>query len=76
MKRLPSNGRSSQFVTERFGGFRGLLTAEVQRAKAELAKHVSTIEMLPQKEGRKGHYIAVGEWTLLGKRKAYSDGCG
>jgi site-specific DNA recombinase len=55
-----------QFVTERLGNIRQLLTADVQRAKAELAKHVSGIRMMPQQAGRKGHYVADGEWNLLG----------
>jgi hypothetical protein len=52
---------------------RQLLYADLQRAKAELAKHVSGIRMLPQPEGKKGHYIAAGEWNLLG---GYSQGAG
>ena len=59
-------GQIRQFVTERLGNIRGLLAADVQRAKAELARHISTIEMIPQGAGRKGHYIAAGEWDLLG----------
>ena len=59
-------GGIRQFVTERLGNIRGLLTVDVQKAKAELAKHVSPIEMLPQETGRSGHYIAAGEWNLLG----------
>jgi hypothetical protein len=59
-------GQVRQFVTDRLGDIRSLLRADVQRAKAELAKHVSTIEMIPQEAGRKGHYIAAGEWDLLG----------
>ncbi len=43
-----------------------LLNADVQRAKEELAKHVTGIEMVPQPKGREGHYVAVGEWNLLG----------
>jgi DNA invertase Pin-like site-specific DNA recombinase len=55
-----------RFVSERLGDIRGLLNADVQRAKAELAKHVTQIEMQPRAEGKKGHYVAVGEWNLLG----------
>jgi hypothetical protein len=54
------------FVTERLTSIRQLLNADVQRAKVELAKHVSGIRMLPQPEGKKGHYVATGEWNLLG----------
>ena len=52
---------------------RQLLYADLQRAKAELAKHVSGIRMLLQPEGKKGYYIAAGEWNLLG---GYSQGAG
>ena len=62
-------GQIRQFVTERLGNIRGLLAADVQRAKAELARHISTIEMIPQGAGRKGHYIAAGEWDLLGREE-------
>jgi hypothetical protein len=55
-----------QFVSERLGDIRGLLNADVQKAKAELAKHVSGIRMVPQTNGKKGHYVAIGEWNLLG----------
>ncbi len=59
-------GQVRQFVTERLCDIRGLLTANVQRAKAELAKHVSTIKMFPKETGHEGHYVAVGDWNLLG----------
>jgi hypothetical protein len=55
-----------QFVTERLGDIRQLLHADIGRAKAELAKHVSGIQMQPQRSGKNGHYIAAGEWNLLG----------
>lgn len=54
------------FVTERLGDIRLLLNADVQKAKVELGRHAATIRMLPQGEGKKGHYIAEGEWNLLG----------
>ena len=55
-----------QFVSERLGDIRHLLNADVQRAKAELAKHVAGIQDLPHADGKKGHYTAVGESNLLG----------
>jgi site-specific DNA recombinase len=55
-----------QFVTERLSNIRELLSADVQRAKAELKKHISTIDMLPQQTASKGYYIAAGAWNLLG----------
>ena len=62
-----------RFVSERLGDIRCLLNADVQRAKAELAKHVAGIRMLPQGQGKKGYYIAEGEWNLLG---GYTEGDG
>jgi hypothetical protein len=50
-----------------------LLNADTQRAKVELAKHVSGIRMEPHTQGKKGHYIATGEWNLLG---GYAEGLG
>ncbi len=55
-----------RFVSERLGDIRQLLYADVPRARAELTKHVSGIRMLPQPQGKKGYYIATGEWNLLG----------
>ena len=48
------------------GDIRQLLKVDAQKAKAELEKHVTEIRMMPQADGKKGHYIAEGEWDLLG----------
>jgi DNA invertase Pin-like site-specific DNA recombinase len=58
--------RIRQFVYERLGNIRELLYTDVPRAKAELAKHVTCIEMAPLQDGKQGHYVAIGEWNLLG----------
>jgi hypothetical protein len=58
--------RTRQFVSKRLGNIRELLYADLQKAKAELAKHVTRIEMVPRSEGKEGHYVAIGEWNLLG----------
>jgi ABC-type transporter Mla subunit MlaD len=58
--------RVREFVTDRLGNIRQLLYSDVQKAKGELAKHVRSIEMVPQAEGKEGHYVAIGEWNLLG----------
>jgi hypothetical protein len=55
-----------RFVSEQLGNIRQLLNADVQRARTELAKHVTAIQMQPIAEGKKGYYIAQGEWNLLG----------
>jgi hypothetical protein len=77
-------GRIRQFVTRQLGDIRQLLKVDIQKAKAELEKHVSEIRMVPQVEGEQGHYIAEGEWNLLGgygeeagnPATKHSDGCG
>jgi hypothetical protein len=60
-----------RFASERSGNIRQLLNADVQRARIELAKHVKAIQMQPNPEGKKGYYVAVGEWNLSG---GYSGG--
>jgi hypothetical protein len=66
-------GRIRQFVAGRLGDIRQLLRTDVQKAKAEPEKHVAGIRMVPQGEGPKGHYVAEGEWNLLG---GYAEGAG
>src|ERR1035438_2782305 len=51
-------GRIRQFVTWQIGDIRQLLKVDVQKAKVELEKHVQEIRMVPQADGKKGHYIA------------------
>jgi site-specific DNA recombinase len=59
-------GRIRQFVTGQLGDIRQLLKVDAQKAKAELEKHVTEIRMFPQVDDKKGHYVAEGEWNLLG----------
>ena len=42
----------------------------VQRARAELSKHVSAIRLTPSGEGAEASYVTEGEWDLLGADKA------
>ena len=65
--------RIRQFVSGQLGDLRSLIGTSVSKAKAELQKHISAIRMLPQDEGKKGHYVAEGEWNLLG---GYAEGVG
>jgi hypothetical protein len=72
--------RIRQFVSERLGNIREFLSADEERAKVELAKHVTDIRMNPEGEGKNAHYVAAGEWNLFrriragrsGRRKARS----
>jgi site-specific DNA recombinase len=59
-------GRIRQFVTRQMSDIRQLLKVDVQKGKAALEKYVTSIRMIPQLEGNKGHYVAEGEWNLLG----------
>jgi hypothetical protein len=73
MERAGEIGRIRQFVTGQLGDIRQLLKVDVQKAKAELEKHVTGIRMIPQVEGKKGHYVAEGEWNLLGEYSEETD---
>jgi hypothetical protein len=57
------------FVQQRLQDIRGLLFADVPRAKAELSKHCTAITLTPQGST----YRISGDWNLLGGR---SDGAG
>jgi hypothetical protein len=46
-------GRIRQFVIRQLGGIQELLKVDVQKARAELEKHVSQTRMMPQVEGSK-----------------------
>jgi DNA invertase Pin-like site-specific DNA recombinase len=59
--------RIRQFVTENLSDIRQLFCADVQRARPELAKHITAIHMQPQLDGKKGRYVATGDWDLLGE---------
>jgi hypothetical protein len=43
------------------GDIRQILKVDVQKAKAELGKHVSGIRTVPQVEGKKGQHVAESE---------------
>jgi Recombinase zinc beta ribbon domain len=58
------------FVLEKMGDLRALMEGDPAPARKELHKHVSEIRMMPQQvEGGKGHYVAKGEWKLLGNEQ-------
>jgi site-specific DNA recombinase len=58
-----------EFVQQRLQNIRGLLFADVPRAKVELSKHCTAITLTP--EG--STFRIAGDWNLLGGR---SDGAG
>jgi hypothetical protein len=57
------------FIRKRLQDIRGMLFADVPRAKAELSKHCTVITVTP--EG--STFRIAGDWNLLGGR---SDGAG
>src|SRR5271166_1302885 len=63
-------GRSSeelqQFVHDQLSSLPDLLSCDVPRARAELAKHVSQITMHPTGQDGDRHYVCRGDWNLLG----------
>jgi DNA repair exonuclease SbcCD ATPase subunit len=58
--------RIREYVSKRLSTIVQLSHGEVEEAKAALGENVAEIRMVPQGEGRKGHYVAEGEWNLLG----------
>ncbi len=70
-------GKSSeelqQFVHERLSSLPDLLTCDVPRARAELAKHVSQITMHPADQNGERHYVCRGDWNLLGTLTCQGD---
>lgn len=68
-----------EHVARGLSDLRGPLNSSVQLARAELARHVSAIRMMPIMDGETGFYEASGSWDLLtgaGFLGAVSDGCG
>ncbi|HEY2466762.1 MAG TPA: recombinase family protein [Terracidiphilus sp.] len=58
------------FIMEKMGDLRALMAGHPAPARRELLKHVSEIRMMPQQvESGKGHYVAKGEWKLLGNEQ-------
>jgi hypothetical protein len=65
VKLCPANLRD--FVVGRLRDLVGLLRSDVMRARAELAKHVREIRMVPAKDtNNQESYFAEGEWNMLG----------
>jgi DNA invertase Pin-like site-specific DNA recombinase len=56
-------------VTQRLADLRTLLAGDPVPARVELLKHVSEIRMVPQTGPGKPHYVAEGNWNLLGNQE-------
>ncbi len=72
-----------QFVEKGISDLRSQLNRDTALAKAELQKHLREVRMAPTKDGEDCHYVAEGNWDLLGTGPnapvlglAHSDGCG
>jgi len=72
-----------QFVEKGISDLRSQLNRDTALAKAELQKHLSEVRMTPTKDKEDWHYVAEGNWDLLGTGPnapvlglAHSDGCG
>src|SRR5260370_921904 len=55
-----------EFVVGQLSNIRKLLNSDVTRARNELLKHVSEIRLVPQASGPEQHYVAEGNWNLMG----------
>jgi hypothetical protein len=75
---MPQLSELRNFIIERLTNIRTLVTSDVERARIELAKHITCITLQPQN----GHYETTGEMDVVGKqptdkrRDACLDGCG
>ena len=55
-----------RFVKEGISNLRELLNENAPLAKAELHRHLDSVVMTPSNHGKEWHYIAEGDWDLLG----------
>jgi hypothetical protein len=62
---MPQLSELRDFILERLTNIRALVTSNVERARVELAKHITSITLQPQD----GHYEAMGEWNVVGKQQ-------
>ena len=56
-----------QFAIEQLQQIRGVLHSQAEAARFELSKHVDQIVMRPVAQGDQRHYLAEGDWRLVGK---------
>jgi site-specific DNA recombinase len=56
------------FVSSKFANLRELIQKDVVRARAELLRHVSEIQLAPTETASGLEYVAKGNWSLLGER--------
>ena len=56
-----------KFALNQLQDIRTVVSAQVQAARFELSKHLDRIVMRPTTAGDLKHYVAEGDWNLLGK---------
>ena len=65
--RFPADSeRLRQLVLDKVSRLPELLSLDVVRARAELAKHVGQITLAPAERNGRPHYLCRGDWNLLG----------
>ena len=55
-----------KFVQEGIADLRTLLSDNTSLAKRELHRHLPEVRMFPENEDKNWHYVAEGNWDLLG----------
>jgi hypothetical protein len=58
---MPQLSELRNFIIERLTNIRTLVTSDVERARVELAKHITGITLPPHD----GHYEATGDWNVV-----------
>jgi len=56
-----------EFTRQRISDLPDLLSQDVPRARAQLAKHVGPVTLTPTESEGSRHYQCQGQWDLLGK---------
>jgi site-specific DNA recombinase len=68
-----SSEELQQFALKRLSSLPDLLSCDVPRARAELAKHVTQITMHPTEQNGDQQYTCQGDWNLLGNQDCPGD---
>ena len=62
-----------QFAQQRLSALPDLLSRDVPRARAELARHVTQITLTPAESNGQRHFTCHGDWNLLGAQSCQGD---
>jgi hypothetical protein len=55
-----------QFASTRLSALPELLSADIARARSELALHIDSVKMTPNEEDGNRRYVCEGHWNLIG----------